>query len=90
MTTATVGAHTRQPVNRWAPAKQGFAAWHRKAGLKIRGASVHIVGAQATARRLVVTATALGFLDAAAYDFKTIAGLAATGISLLIFNECMN
>ena len=90
MTTATVGAHTRQPVNRWAPARQGFAAWRRKAAFKVRAASVHIVGAQATTRRLIMTAGALGFLDAAAYDFKTIAGLAATGVSLAVFNECMN
>lgn len=90
MSTATVGAHTRQPVNRWAPAKQGFAAWRRKAALKLRGASVHIVGAQATARRIILTATAFGFLDAAAWDYKTIAGLGATGVSLLLFNECLN
>lgn len=90
MTTATVGAHTRQPVNRWAPARQGFAAWRRKAALKARSASIHIVGEQATARKLILTAAALGFLDAAAYDFKTIAGLAATGVSLAVFNECMN
>lgn len=89
MTTATVSAHARQSV-RWAPAKQGFAAWRRKAALKVRGASVHVVGAQATARRIVLTATAFGFLDAAAFDFKTIAGLAATGVSLLLFNECLN
>lgn len=90
MTTTTYGAHSRQPVNRWAPAKQGFAAWRRKAALKIKGASVHIVGAGATARRVILTATALGFLDAAAWDFKTITGLAATGVSLLLFNECLN
>jgi hypothetical protein len=90
MSTATVGAHTRQPVNRWAPARQGFAAWRHKAALKVRGASVHIVGAQATARRVVLTATAFGFLDAAAWDFKAIAGLAATGVSIFLFNECLN
>lgn len=90
MSTATVGAHTRQPVDRWAPARQGFAAWRRKAAFKVRRASVHIVGAQATARRVVLTATAFGFLDAAAWDYKTIAGMAATGVSLLLFNECLN
>jgi len=90
MSTATVGAHSRQPVARWAPARQGFAAWRRKAAVKARQVSRHIVGEQATARRLIVTGAGLGFLDAAAYDFKTIAGLAATGISLLLFNECMN
>jgi len=90
MSTATVGAHSRQPVARWAPARQGFAAWRRRAAIKLRQASVHIVGEQATARRLIMTATALGFLDAAAWDFKTIAGLAATGVSIAVFNECMN
>lgn len=90
MTTATVGAHTRQPVKRWAPALQGFAAWRRKAAFKVRGLSAHVVGAQATGRRLIMTATALGFLDAAAYDYRTIAGLAATGVSVAVFNECMN
>jgi hypothetical protein len=90
MTTATYGAHSRQHVSRWAPAKHGFAVWRRKAAIKARAASVHIVGTQATARRLIMTAAALGFLDAAAYDYRTIAGLAATGVSLLVFNECMN
>jgi len=90
MTTATVGAHTRQPVNRWAPARQGFAAWRRRTAIKIRQASVHIVGEQATARKIVMTAAALGFLDAAAWDYRTIAGLAATGVSIALFNECMN
>ena len=42
MSTATVGAHTRQPVNRWAPARQGFAAWRHKAALKGFGpTSIH-------------------------------------------------
>ncbi|WP_041540228.1 hypothetical protein [Catenulispora acidiphila] len=77
-------------MNRWTPAKRGFAAWRRKAAIRVRGASAHIVGPEATVRKLVMTATALGFLDAAAWDFKTIAGLAATGISVAILNECMD
>lgn len=90
MSTATVSAHARQPVTRWAPARQGFAAWRRRAAIKTRQVSVHIVGPQATIRKLVLTATALGFLDAAAFGFKTIAGLAATGVSIALFNECMD
>lgn len=90
MTSATLGAHTRQPVNRWAPAKQGFAAWRRKAALKVRGASVHLVGAQAVVRRLVMTAVALSFIDAGAYVLNLIVGLVATGISVALLNECMN
>lgn len=90
MSTASIGAHTRRPVNRWQPARQGFAAWRHRTALKIRQASVHVVSERASIRKLALTATALGFLDAAAWDFKTIAGLAATGVSIALFNECMD
>lgn len=90
MSSLSVGAHSRQPENRWAPARKGFAAWRRKVGLAAGRASAHVVGAQATVRRLIVTAAGLGFIDAAAYGPGLYVGLGVTGASLLVFNECMN
>lgn len=90
MSSMSVGAHSRPGTTRWARAPQGFAAWRRKVALAASRASVHIIGAQATVRRLVVTAAGLGFIDAAAYGPNLYVGLGVTGASLLVFNECMN
>ncbi len=91
MSTASLAAHRHPAEGRWRPAVRGFAAWRRRTALRTRRASAHILGAQATLRRLLVTAVALGFIDTCAFGLLHMwAGFGATGLSLLIFNECMN
>ncbi len=90
MTTASLAAH-RQPVqSRWQSARRALTAWQRKTSLKARRASVHVVGPQAVVRKLVLTAAALGSIDTGAFLAHPIAGFTSTGVSLLVFNECMN
>lgn len=80
MSSLSVGAHSRQPQTRWAPARQGFAARRRKAGLALARAAERSTGVV----RFTLTTTALGFLDAAAYYANLGIGLAATGVSLAV------
>jgi hypothetical protein len=78
MTTASLCAHTRQPVKRWTPAREGFAAWRRKAG----AATAQVAARAAGLRRTALTVAGFGFVDAAAYEVGLIAGLVSTGVSL--------
>jgi hypothetical protein len=80
MSSLSVGAHSRRQPARWAPARQGFAAWRRKAGLALARAAERSTGFA----RFTLTTTALGFLDAAAYYANIGVGLAATGVSLAV------
>lgn len=80
MSSLSVGAHSRQPPTRWAPARQGFAAWRRKAGLALARTAARSTGAA----RFTLTTGALGFLDGAAYYANIGVGLAATGVSLAV------
>lgn len=80
MSSLSVGAHSRQSENRWAPARKGFAAWRRKAGLALARTVERSTGVI----RFTLTTTALGFLDAAAYYANFGAGLAATGVLLAV------
>lgn len=90
MTTASLAAHRQPTQSRWQSARRGLAAWQHKTSLKARRASVHVLGPQAVARRLVLTAAALGSIDTGAFLANAIAGFVFTGVSLLVFNECMN
>lgn len=80
MSSLSVGAHSRQPETRWAPARKGFAAWRRKASLTLARTAERTTGLV----RFTLTTTALGFLDAAAFYANTGVGLASTGVSLLV------
>lgn len=90
MTTASLAAHRQPAQNRWRNARRRFAIWRHKTSLAAQRASVHIIGPQATIRRLLMTATALGFIDTGAFLANIIAGFFVTGASVLLFNECMN
>ena len=91
MTSATLAAHRQPARSRWTPVQRRMTAWRRKAALAAQRAPRHILGAQATVRRLLFTAVALGFIDACAFGLLHLyAGFGITGLSLLVFNECMN
>ena len=68
-----------------------MAAWRRKAALAVQRAPRHILGEQATGRRLLLTAVGFAFIDACAFGLLHMwAGFGTTGVSVLVFNECMN
>lgn len=80
MSSLSVGAHSRQPETRWAPARQGFAAWRHKARIALAQNAQRITGL----RRLTLTVAGLGSLDIAAWHVNDGIGYAAVGVSLLV------
>jgi hypothetical protein len=90
MTTASLGAHSRPPASRWASARIHLAAWRHKAGVAVKRAAAATVSRRTTVRQLTMTAAGFGVLDAASYQANLGVGLAVTGVSILLFNECLN
>lgn len=90
MSTASLAAHRHPARNRWQPTQRKLTIWRHKTRAAAKRIPAHIIGPRATVRSLLLTAVALGFLDAAAYTAGLIIGLTATGLSVLLFNECMN
>jgi len=86
MSSLSVGAHSRQQPTRWAPARQGFASWRRKAGLAIARNSQRITGF----RRLSLTVGGFVCVDASAFQLgaghiSAGVGLLTTGVSAFVF-----
>jgi len=81
MTTASLAAHRQLARNRWQPARRGFTAWRRNAGIKAKQVATRAVGW----RRAALTVTGLGLVDASAFHLGSGAGLLATGASVLVF-----